>query len=183
MKFLLTALNSKYIHTNPALYSLRSYALYHRPDYAEHIDLCEYTINNRMDEILGQIYRQKPDVLGFSLYIWNVTQILELVREIHKIMPGVPIWLGGPEASYRAKELVESYPELTGVIVGEGEQTFLELLTYYLDRERKEMPQADTRQDNTVQADIRQGYVRWDNTQQNDADDFIFTFFPAFEYL
>lgn len=200
MKFLLTALNSKYIHTNPALYSLRSYALYHRPDYAEHIDLCEYTINNRMDEILGQIYRQKPDVLGFSLYIWNVTQILELVREIHKIMPGVPIWLGGPEASYRAKELVESYPELTGVIVGEGEQTFLELLTYYLDRDQKDciadgirqddtlqncarqndvcqddMSQTDTRQDNTVQADIRQGYARWDNTQQNDADDSIYT--------
>ena len=138
MKFLLTALNSKYIHTNPALYSLRSYALYHRPDYAEHIGLCEYTINNRMDEILGQIYRQKPDVLGFSLYIWNVTQILELVREIHKIMPKVPIWLGGPEASYRAKELVESYPELTGVIVGEGEQTFLELLTYYLECEQND---------------------------------------------
>ena len=59
--------------------------------------------------------------------------------------------------------------------MGEGEQTFLELLTYYLNRERKEMPQADTRQDNTVQADIRQGCVRWDNTQQNDADDFIYT--------
>lgn len=136
MKFLLTAVNAKFIHTNPALYSLRAYAAAYGEGLGEHICLAEYTINQRQDEILSGIYKENPDVLAFSCYIWNITEILSLVRELHKIMPGLPIWLGGPEVSFRAGELLKSYPELTGIIVGEGEQTFLELLQYYVEAER-----------------------------------------------
>ena len=137
MKFLLTAVNAKYIHTNPALYSLKAYASQYGAEEAlgQHIQIAEYTINNRMDEILSGIYKHRPDVIAFSCYIWNITEILSLVKELHKIMPYVPIWLGGPEVSFRAGEVMKSYPELTGIMVGEGEETFLELLRYYAGKE------------------------------------------------
>lgn len=132
MKFLLVAVNAKFIHTNPALYSLKAYASQkENGDLGEHITIAEYTINNRMEEILSGIYAHKPDVIGFSCYIWNISEILTLVKELPKILPGVPIWLGGPEVSYRAKQVLESYPELTGVMVGEGEATFTELVSFY----------------------------------------------------
>lgn len=137
MKFLLTAVNAKFIHTNPALYSLQAYASKYGNNLGEHISLAEYTINNRLDEILSGIYKQLPDVIAFSCYIWNITEILSVVRELHKVMPRVPIWLGGPEVSYRAEEVLKSYPELTGIMVGEGEETFLELLQYYVQSHEK----------------------------------------------
>jgi radical SAM superfamily enzyme YgiQ (UPF0313 family) len=132
MKFLLTAVNAKFIHSNPALYGLQAYAVRYGQGMKEHISLVEYTINNRIEEILSGIYKQRPDVIGFSCYIWNIREILTLVRELHKIMPELPIWLGGPEVSYRAEEVLHNYPELTGIMLGEGEATFLELLTYYV---------------------------------------------------
>lgn len=138
MKFLLTAVNAKYIHTNPALYSLRAYAVKYGQGLGEYVRLEEYTINQRPNEILSGIYKQNPDVIAFSCYIWNITEVLSLVRELHKILPHVPIWLGGPEVSYRAEEVLESYPELTGVMVGEGEETFLELLRHYAGAKTKE---------------------------------------------
>lgn len=138
MKFLLTAVNAKYIHTNPALYSLRAYAAKYGQGLGEHIRLAEYTINQRSNEILSGIYKQNPDVIAFSCYIWNITEVLSLVRELHKILPHVPIWLGGPEVSYCAEEVLESYLELTGVMVGEGEETFLELLRHYARAKTKE---------------------------------------------
>lgn len=137
MKFLLVAVNSKYIHTNPALISMKEYIRFYRPDLAEHVKLCDYTINNRLEEILSGIYKEKPDVLGFSVYIWNVATVLALVGEIRKILPNTPIWLGGPEVSYRASELLDSYQMLTGIMIGEGEQTFLELVDYYANQFEK----------------------------------------------
>ena len=132
MKFLLVAVNAKFIHTNPALYSLRAYASQkENGDCGEHITIAEYTINNRMEEILSGIYAHKPDAIGFSCYIWNISEIMALAKELPKILPNVPIWLGGPEVSYRAKEILESYPELTGIMVGEGEATFAELVSFY----------------------------------------------------
>ncbi len=138
MKFLLTAVNAKYIHTNPALYSLRAYAAKYGQGLGEQVRLAEYTINQRPNEILSGIYKQNPDVIAFSCYIWNITEVLSLVRELHKILPHVPIWLGGPEVSYRAEEVLDSYPELTGIMVGEGEETFLELLRHYAGAKTKE---------------------------------------------
>ncbi|MDE6063075.1 MAG: cobalamin B12-binding domain-containing protein, partial [Lachnospiraceae bacterium] len=75
MKFLLVALNAKYIHSNPAIYSIRRYA----GELAGYVELAEYTINNRMEEILEDIYDRKPEVIGFSCYIWNREMILELI--------------------------------------------------------------------------------------------------------
>ena len=130
MKFLLVALNAKYIHSNPALYSLRAHAGEALQPYVE---LAEYTINHMFSDVLGDIYKRKPDVIGFSCYIWNIETVLPLVKELKKLMPTVPIWLGGPEVSYDAPELLRKYPEITGIMVGEGEETFRELLAYYLE--------------------------------------------------
>ena len=130
MKFLLTALNAKYIHSNPAIYSLRAYA---GKEYEEHIAIAEYTINHRVENILADIYKSSTDLIGFSCYIWNFGMIREIITELRKILPSVPIWLGGPEVSYDAEKLIEECPAVTGIMVGEGEKTFLELLQYYIE--------------------------------------------------
>ena len=127
MKILLCAVNAKYIHSNLAVYSLRANA----GEYRDQIELGEYTINQYVEDILQDIYKKKPDLIAFSCYIWNIRHIRELVRELRKVLPNVPIWLGGPEASYDAKELLKKYPEVTGVLVGEGEESFYELCRYY----------------------------------------------------
>lgn len=127
MNVVLAAINAKYIHSNLAVYSLRAYA----KNYKEHIAIAEYTINQQIDDILRDLYVRKPDLLCFSCYIWNLNYVEELIREIRKIFPALPIWVGGPEVSYDAKEVLERLPEVTGVIFGEGEETFSELLEYY----------------------------------------------------
>ena len=93
MKILLAAVNAKYIHSNLAIYSLKAYA------DVEEVELAEYTINQQKDEILRDLYLRKPDVLCFSCYIWNMEYVETLVREIAKLCPRLPIWLGGPEVS------------------------------------------------------------------------------------
>ena len=127
MKIVLTAINAKYIHSNLAVYSLRAYA---KP-YKEEIEIAEYTINQQIDDILRDLYKKKPDVLCFSCYIWNLNYVEELIREVKKIFPALPIWVGGPEVSYDVKDVLERLPELKGVMFGEGEETFLELMEYY----------------------------------------------------
>lgn len=127
MNIVLTAINAKYIHSNLAVYSLRAYA----KAYKDEIMIAEYTINQQTDDILTDLYKKKPDVLCFSCYIWNLNYVEELVREIKKIFPQLPIWLGGPEVSYDAKDVLQRLPEVTGVMFGEGEATFLELTEFY----------------------------------------------------
>ena len=133
MKFLLAAIHAKYIHTGLAVYSLRSYA---GKEMREHVEVAEYTINQRMEQILADIYRRSPDVIGFSCYIWNFSMIKKLVRELAKLLPEVPVWLGGPEVSYEYEKILAEYPEVSGIMTGEGEETFRELLQAYLDAER-----------------------------------------------
>ena len=127
MKILLTAINAKYIHSNLAVHSLKAYA----KEYASHIEIGEFTINNRVDYILTEIYKRKPDVLCFSCYIWNIRYVEEIIKEYHKLCPNVPIWLGGPEVSFETTAFLESHPEVTGIMIGEGEETFRELCGYY----------------------------------------------------
>ena len=117
MKFLLTAVNAKYIHSNPAIYSLRAYSIRKEPALEEHMELAEYTINQPFQEILADIYGRKPDCIAFSCYIWNWEMIQDITRELAKILPDVPIWLGGPEVSYNPEEILEKMPFLTGVMV------------------------------------------------------------------
>lgn len=98
MKILLAAVNAKYIHSNLAVYSLKAYA----EDPA--VEIGEYTINQQKDDILMDIYKRQPDILCLSCYIWNLDYIEEIVLEIGKLRPDMPIWLGGPEVSYDAKK-------------------------------------------------------------------------------
>ena len=128
MKILLTAINAKYIHSNLAVYSLKSYA----KEFEEHIEIAEYTINHRIEYILQEIYKKKPDVLCFSCYIWNFRYVKELICEIHKLLPDMPIWVGGPEVSYEPEEFLREFSVVTGVITGEGEETFRRLCEYYV---------------------------------------------------
>lgn len=131
MKFLLVAVNAKYIHSNPAVYSLKEYA----KKYWEYIEIAEYTINEELGQIRSDIYRRKPDVIGFSCYIWNISYVESLVSDLHKIFPYMPIWLGGPEVSYEPKETLQKMNGAFGVMVGEGEATFLELMEYYVEHD------------------------------------------------
>ena len=133
MKFLLAAINAKYIHSNPGVYSLRAFARTKIPE--ADIEIGEYTINHRMDLILQDIYRRKPDFIGFSCYIWNITCVMEIVRDIKKVLPETEIWLGGPEVSYDAKEVLVREQAVCGVMRGEGELTFTELVGAYRKRE------------------------------------------------
>ncbi len=133
LKFLLAALNTKYIHSNPGIYSLYSYSVKKQPSLAEYIEIAEYTINNQKGEILADIYKRRPDAVGFSCYIWNIEMIRELITELKKLLPDTDIWVGGPEVTYDADQLLAEMPELTGVMVGEGEATFYDVLRRYLD--------------------------------------------------
>ena len=128
MKIVLTAINAKYIHSNLALRNFVAYTA----DCAEHLVLKEYTINHASDQILQGIYRERPDVLCISCYIWNITMVEALIREFHKLMPPVPIWLGGPEVTFEAETFLNTHPEVTGIMRGEGEDTFAALARYYI---------------------------------------------------
>ena len=130
MKFLLAAINAKYIHSNPAVYSLKTFAKEQRPK--ADIEIGEYTINHQMDHVLEDIFRRKPDFVGFSCYIWNISQVLEITRDLHKILPNCEIWLGGPEVSYNAEEILMKEPQIRGIMRGEGELTFTELVSAYM---------------------------------------------------
>ena len=126
-KILLTAINAKYIHSNLAVYSLKAYAESVLAENCPQIEIAEYTINQQTDDILMDIYKRKPDMLCLSCYIWNIRYVEDVVREIPKILPETEIWLGGPEVSYDAKKVLERFPEVTGVMKGEGEETFAAL--------------------------------------------------------
>lgn len=141
MKVLLTAINAKYIHSNLAVYSLKAYAEANfqiEQNQEIEVSLAEYTINQPMDAILQEIYKKRPDMLCFSCYIWNLSYVEELAREAHKILPDTVIWLGGPEVSYDGIDVLTRMPEVAGVMKGEGEQTFCELLEYYTQSGGKE---------------------------------------------
>ncbi len=144
MKILLTAINAKYIHSNLAVYSLKAYAekyyekLYYLKKYEEkpereqpEIKIREFTINHSIDEILQELYQEQPDVLCFSCYIWNITYVRLLIKEIKVLLPDTDIWLGGPEVSYDAKDFLQEFSEPEGILYGEGEQVFSNLCIYY----------------------------------------------------
>ena len=130
MKILLVACNAKYIHSNLAVYDLQAYA----SDYADHIVLKEYTINQQKDDIMRDIYLEHPDVVCVSCYIWNLSFVKELMADLIKILPGAEFWAGGPEVSYDAEKFLTENSEFKGVMVGEGEETFKELAGYYVEK-------------------------------------------------
>ncbi|HPU63187.1 MAG TPA: B12-binding domain-containing radical SAM protein [Mobilitalea sp.] len=133
MKILLIAVDSKFIHTNLAVQSLKAYCGEHK----ENIHLAHFTINNTKEEILRGIYKERADVAAFSCYIWNISLILQIIENLKKVQPHIKIWLGGPEVSYNPKEYLIKYKEIDGIVIGEGEQTFYELVRYYLGLEEE----------------------------------------------
>lgn len=164
MKILLVAVNARYIHSNLAVYSLKAYAEAKLQETADvrdgkahglagiHIELAEYTINQPLDDILMDIYRRKPDILCFSCYIWNIEYIEALARELGKLKPGMPIWLGGPEVSYDAEDVLGRLPMVKGVMKGEGEETFAGLCRIYQDIYGKQAVRSEeTRREETLQ--------------------------------
>ena len=130
MKILLAACNAKYIHSNLAVYNLKSCS----GEYSSRVVVKEYTINQIRDDILKDIYLEQPDVVCFSCYIWNISFVRELVPDLKKILPQVEFWAGGPEVSYDAVEFLKKNLAFFGVMVGEGEETFHELAGYYIER-------------------------------------------------
>ncbi|WEG16032.1 B12-binding domain-containing radical SAM protein [Alkalihalophilus pseudofirmus] len=123
MKTVVTTLNAKYIHTCLALRCLKAYA---EPEFP--IEMVEYTIKDPVMNIVSDLFERKPDVIGFSCYIWNIEETLKVIEMLKKVMPEVKIVLGGPEVSYDTKEWLEMTPDADFVVVGEGEETFKQLL-------------------------------------------------------
>lgn len=130
MKFLLVAINAKYIHSNLAVYSLSGYAKKYGNNHNQ-IEIAEYTINQYTDEILRDIFERKPDAIGFSCYIWNISMVKSIIADYKKVCPEIPIWLGGPEVSYNAKQFLLENPEVDYVMYGEGEETFKNVMDAY----------------------------------------------------
>lgn len=123
---LLVGINAKYIHTNLAIRSLKANA----GEYESQVEIAEYTINHRREEILAGIYAKKPDIVGFSCYLWNIQYVMSLACDLKKILPDTTILLGGPEVSYHPEEILLQHEEVDLILAGEGEKTFYEYLSY-----------------------------------------------------
>lgn len=136
MKAVLIAVNAKYIHSNLGIYTLYAYSREHgiRED-----ELCykEYTINQSLEDIIGDIYEEKPDLIGFSCYIWNIEMVRKIARELRKVLADCMIWYGGPEISYDALSTLRKNEWVDGVIIGEGEQSFFEVLECFRENGRE----------------------------------------------
>lgn len=128
MKFLLAAINAKYIHSNPAVYSLYAYS---KDKYGQSVEIAEYTINQRTEDILAQLYARKPDAIGFSCYIWNWNVVCGLLDDLPKVLPGTDVWLGGPQVSFNSPQILERFACIKGIMIGEGEETFRDILERY----------------------------------------------------
>ena len=124
MNVLLATLNAKYIHSSLALRYLAASCRSVCPD----IMISEYSINNKLLDVLGDIYAQQPAIVGLACYIWNIDLTLSLARLIKQVMPDTVIVLGGPEVSYDPGYLLDTYPCVDYVIQGEGEETLAQLI-------------------------------------------------------
>ena len=132
VKIILCAVNTKYIHSNPAVYILQAYALGNcLPVSGENLEVMEFSINNSPEEAEWAIYEKKPDAVFFSCYIWNLGYILDMSADLHKVLPETDIWLGGPEVSFESETLLERHSFLRGIITGEGEIPFMKLVQWY----------------------------------------------------
>ncbi|MVO73136.1 DUF4080 domain-containing protein [Paeniclostridium sordellii] len=127
MKILLTTLNSKFIHTNLAIRYLNQMV----KDIEDiEVDIREYTINNELDFILKDIYKNDYDVILFSTYIWNVNDIVKLCDNIKKVKPNMKIALGGPEVSYDSEDSMKKYDFVDYILYGEGELVFRDFVKH-----------------------------------------------------
>lgn len=124
MKVIASTLNAKYIHTNIAIRYLKAYAA---PEFE--IELAEYTIKDPIMNIVTDLIGKRPNVIGFSCYIWNIEETIKVIKMIKKIDPSIQIVAGGPEVTYDVLEWMETVKEFDFIAIGEGEHTFKQLLT------------------------------------------------------
>ena len=125
MRILLAAVNSQFVHSSPALYALRRAAEAAGLGHDPRLELlnAEYSITMSNLRIMEEIYRQRPDVLAFSVYIWNIAPLRDLICDLRLLLPETTILLGGPEASGRAADYLRELP-VDGIFIGEGEDSF-----------------------------------------------------------
>jgi anaerobic magnesium-protoporphyrin IX monomethyl ester cyclase len=123
MKTVLATLNAKYIHMSLALRTLKAYS-----GREFEIELAEYTLKDPAMQIVADLFKRAPDVVGFSCYIWNIEETIPIIQMLKKIRPELCIVLGGPEVSYDTKYWMERVPEVDFIVMGEGEETFHHLL-------------------------------------------------------
>ena len=126
MKILLTILNAKYIHSSLALRSLAAFC----KQSPHSLVIKEFTINDHEHTILSSLFKEAPDVVCFSCYIWNRSITLSLVDSLKKILPGVKTVLGGPEVTGNEAEIMANHP-VDIIVTGEGEEPFSLLLDYF----------------------------------------------------
>ena len=124
MNIIISTLNAKYIHTSLSIRYLKAYA---QPEYNP--QLAEYTIKDPIMNIVGDLYSKKPDVIGFSCYIWNIEETMKVVAMLKKIKPELVIILGGPEVTYDVNDWLDQIPGADFIVLGEGEVTFKDLLS------------------------------------------------------
>jgi radical SAM superfamily enzyme YgiQ (UPF0313 family) len=126
MKVIISCLNSKFVHASLAPWCLMAGVReFSKKSYD--ILVLESTINGDTESFAQKIISEKPQVVAFSCYIWNITKTLEIARFI-KQNSNTKIVLGGPEVAYRAKDVLEKYEFIDFVLAGEGEWTFPDFL-------------------------------------------------------
>ncbi|WP_231272463.1 B12-binding domain-containing radical SAM protein [Clostridium botulinum] len=130
LKVLLVGINSKYIHSNLAIRYLRAYT----KDLDYDCNIREFSINDREERILKEIINEKPNIIAFSCYIWNIELVKELANLIKLVNSDIEIIYGGPEVSFDGRYFLESTPG-EYVIEGEGEETFKELIKFQINNE------------------------------------------------
>lgn len=125
-KIVLAGINSQYVHLNLAVRYLKKYV---EANSDLKIEIYETNINNQVFNIIKDIYELNPDKIIFSTYIWNKEYIVEIVKELKKVLPNVEIILGGPEVSYKWEKFMANMPEVDALLLGEGEKVILNFLT------------------------------------------------------
>lgn len=148
MKILLTAINSKYIHTGLGIRYVAEYARSHNFD----VDILEDTINLQILQVLEKLMDKEYQVYGFEVHIWNREYVLRLARMVKALRPDATLVLGGPEVSFSAEAIFKELPELDYLVQGEGEICFTELLKY-LETKTGPVPKhiAYRKQDDTIE--------------------------------
>jgi len=127
VRILLVALNARYVHTNLAVRYLRG-GFEKKALKGTEVHVREFSINDRLEYIAGEIFEEKPDIIGFSCYIWNMSQMIVLLRNLRLVLPQSFLVAGGPEVSFDPEDLLIRVPQLDGVIIGEGEKVFPDLI-------------------------------------------------------
>ena len=124
MKVLLTAINSKYIHTGLGLRYVGEYAKHK----GHHVQLLEETINSNILDVLEKVMVVQAEVYGFSVHIWNKPYVMQLIAMLRKLRPEAVIVVGGPEVAFAAERIFTEQPAIDYIVQGEGELCFSELL-------------------------------------------------------